>query len=336
MGLFSRLEHIIFGEKMPEKPVMKITMMGARGVGKTSVLTSMYSNMNEAISEKVMELENYFTDPVYIDSQVFRPDQTSTDNPRYFQHEVRIGDRESGYTLKFTDIPGEYYASPQYNEVVRNMVNKSQVMLIAIDTPHMMEKIDEATGIGEGHYVFNRVREITHYFKEAFKENKEPRLVIFVPLKCEKYYYKNKMDKVSQMVKTSYKPLLDILGAEGNRDLCTVAIMPILTLGGAEFFRFDSDLRDVGIYNYVRNIEKRKYAPQFCEQPLILILRFLVAVAKKAKNKQWAIVRLFKETFRNAARMNDLLKCKQTLTELLKTDGDGYVILQDSADLMTN
>lgn len=329
---------------------VNVLMMGGRRAGKTSVLAALDECCDQVLShvddisvfctegggllsEKVTELKNYFTNPVYTDSQVFRPDQTPTDNPKSFEHEVRIGDRESGYTLKFTDVPGEYYASAQYNETVQAMVNKSHVILIAIDTPHMMEKIDEATGVGKGHYEFNRVREISYYFKKAFQENKDPRLVILVPLKCEKYYYQNKMEKVCQMVQKSYTPLLDILGSGDIRERCTVAIMPILTMGGAEFFKFDGDLRNVGIYNYVRDSNKRCYQPRFCEQPLFLTLRYLVAVAEKAKKKQWALVRLFKETFRNAAKMNDLVKCKQTLSELLKTNEDGYVILQDPAGI---
>lgn len=329
---------------------VNVLMMGGRRAGKTSILAAldeccdkMLSKVDDIsvfcteggglLTEKVTELNGYFTNPVFTDNQIFRPDQNPSDNPKSFEYEVRIGDRETGYTLKFTDVPGEYYASQQYNEWVQNMVKKSQVILIAIDTPHMMEKIDEATGVGKGHYEFNRVREISYFFKKAFQDNKDPRLVIFVPLKCEKYYYQNKMDKVRQMVEKSYAPLLDIFRAGDIRDLCTVAVMPILTLGGAEFFKFDGDLRNVGIYNYVRDNDKRRYNPQFCEQPLILILRYLVAVAEKAKKKQWMVVRLFKEVFRNAAKMNDLMKCKQTLTELLKTDEDGYVILQDPADI---
>lgn len=329
---------------------VNVLMMGGRRAGKTSVLAALDECCDKALSQvdditvfcteggssltdKVTELESYFTDSVFTDSQTFRPDQTPTDNPKSFDYEVRIGERESGYVLKFTDVPGEHYEKQEHHEDVQNMVNKSQVILIAIDTPHMMEKIDEATGVGEGHYTFNRVREITYFFKKAFQNNKDPRLVIFVPLKCEKYYYKGQLDKVSKMVEKGYAELLDILRSGEIRDLCTVAVMPICTLGGAEFFKFDGDIRNVGIYNFVRNTENRKYDPKFCEQPLFLILRYLVAVAEKAKKKQWTMIRLFNEVFRNVARMNDLIECKQTLTDLLKTDGDGYAILQDPANI---
>ena len=57
MSLFEDVKSKIFGEKMPEKPIMRITMLGARGVGKTSVLTSMYSNMNNAVNDTKLSLK---------------------------------------------------------------------------------------------------------------------------------------------------------------------------------------------------------------------------------------------------------------------------------------
>lgn len=331
---------------------INILMMGGRRAGKTSILAALdeccsnkLSDVDNIsvfcteggglLSEKSTELATYFTDPTYTTRQTFVPDQTPTDNPKDFLYQVDVGDRNTGYTLKFTDVPGEYYEQPQHFEEVQAMVNKSHVILIAIDTPHMAEDIEEATGVGEAHFEFNRVYEISRFFKSAFQNNKQPRLVIFVPLKCEKYYYRNKLKQVNQLVKKGYESLLETLSAPDIKALCTVAIMPICTIGGAEFFRFHEDKRSVGDYNYVRDSDKRHYRPEFCEQPLFLTLRYLITLAEQSKKKQWKIYRLFSELLGNAAKLDDLTKCKDDLTSLLRTDAaNHFELIQDPMGIM--
>lgn len=75
--------------------------------------------------------------------------------------------------------------------------------MIAIDTPHMMEE--------EGKY--NERRNFCHRTGEMIKmalEKARPQrmLVLFVPLKCERYLKDNKMDKVLTATMQSYEELI--------------------------------------------------------------------------------------------------------------------------------
>ena len=209
------------------------------------------------------------------------------------------------------------------------MFNESHIIIITIDTPHMVEKTEKSTEFGKYHLEFNRVPEITRFFKTAFQGTMEERMVLFVPLKCEKYYYRNKMAMVNETLKKGYSDLLNFLTNDDLKDLCTVGIIPILTLGGAEFYEFN-DNGYAGIYNYLSDVSLRKYAPEHCEQPLFYTLYYLIKIAEYNQLKKSKIIRWFSEKFTNTAKLNDLVSCKETIGCLIKKDKAlGFELLQN-------
>lgn len=129
---------------------------------------------------------------------------------------------------------------------------------------------------------------IKNYMKPGELINGE-KMVLFVPLKCEKYYYQDndkdskyfgkRMAELKERVKDGYSELLAYLCNEENRKYFTVAIMPVLTLGGIEFKCFTNNTDSKGIssndikYSYC-DIGMDKYSPKYCEQPLIFSLLY--------------------------------------------------------------
>ena len=185
--------------------------------------------------------------------------------------------------------------------------------------------------------------------KESFKvgDQESPKMVMIVPLKCEWHYNHGQMDLVNEKIHTAYKPLFDFLGGS-NANKYEVVIAPILTLGAdtAEFSRFERDEAaeiildpDLKIpaktrYNFV-NVNCQ-YSPQYCEQPLLYSLSYLIdlmARLKKAEkeNAPWykIIYLTFKETFYDIDTAEDFLKVKGEITQRLKKKGDGYEIVCD-------
>ncbi len=328
---------------------LNVLMIGGRRAGKTSVLAAMDQCSNEALADvpelyvscqeggvnlqlKKTELNFYFTEK-YMRSMTFTADLNPDITPQTYTYEVTVNDRNSGYTLNFMDFPGEWFTNPEKQDELQEKVNMSQVIIITIDTPHMVESIEEATGVGKYHYEFNRVPEITRFFKNAFQKSKEERMVLFVPLKCEKYYYRNQMNLVSKVLKTGYSELLRFLGNDEIKGLCTVGIVPILTIGGAEFFKFN-DNGYAGMYSYVKDLSLRKYNPKYCEQPLFLTLYYLIKMAEANKADQGVIVRWLSELFLNSAKLNDLVSCKKKLEQLIETDQTaGFEIIQNPIEM---
>lgn len=331
---------------------INVLMVGGRRAGKTSLLAAVKACCDkkqleklsvsavrgaDMMNAKVEEMKGYFTEPQYVDKAIFAPDGSPNDNPAEYEFEVNVNGFNSSYTIGFIDVPGEYYGTNEFGEFteeefeevqhyISDQVQNSQVFLIAVDTPHLMEKMDKATGYGAGHEWFNRVDQITEFFKRAFQDSQH-RLVLFVPIKCERYL--DKMDKVAACIEKGYADLLANLTHGPVANLCTVAIAPIISLGGAKFLRFqNNDWHNVGEYHYHLDTEKRKYDPEYCEQPLMLILQYLLETVKEQKNSQNPVFRWLKERFLGQVRIADLLACEDEINSLTIIDTQrGYVRL---------
>ncbi len=323
---------------------INVLMMGGRRAGKTSVLAAMSSccrtilntipNINVtreeggvSLTNKEAELNRYFSE-LYMNSMSFTADLEPTANSDTYSFEVTVNERNAGYTLNFTDFPGEWLSRSDKEEELQKMVDMSQIIMIAIDTPHMVESMEDATRVGKYHKEFNRVAEITRFLKNAFQKSKQERMILFVPLKCEKYYYRNKMKMVNETLKKGYADLLSFLSNDELKNLCTVGIVPILTIGGAEFYKF-SDNGYAGEYSYVRDMTLRKYNPKYCEQPLFLTLYYLIKMSEK-KAKGGFLPTWFKVMFFNQVKLDDLVKCRAIIEKLVERDFDlGFEILQN-------
>lgn len=121
-------------------------------------------------------------------------------------------------------------------EFVVDYIRASTVTIIAIDTPAMME------AGGAFNNAINRIGSITEAFKAALldnggNENISDKLILFVPLKCEKYVVNgdgsinNKgMKNVAKRVRESYDELIQIIGKGNLQQSVSAAILPIVTI----------------------------------------------------------------------------------------------------------
>lgn len=336
----------------PEKPVMKVTMMGARGVGKTSVLTSMYYNMNKAMNKtnlhivakegtkqilagKVQNLKDMFFDDNDITDEVqsgIAGDKTVTT----FEFDFGLTLKDINIGIELKDFPGEYVLSEP--DIVKEYIDESNAIILAIDTPHLMEydgKYNEAK---------NRTKVITEFFKETLNSESGEKLVMLVPLKCEKYLLEHRMDEVGERVKSTYFELLKFLrdrdnvyGIEG-KIACVLA--PIFTLGEIKFDKFECDengsvcevktedlcLPQKAIYAYSK--PGADYKPKYCEQPLYYLLTFVSKQYDKLKKENVNVgwVKKFIKMFRLTPEINELFVEVQKFSFEKNQSEDGYRI----------
>lgn len=293
---------------------VNVTMMGGRRCGKTSVLAAMedcfqrkiYKNTNitcysdddvtlQTLRDKKAEIDAYFIDRK---RYYFQPDSTPTSEVA--QYSFCIGLRgtgtkrtkESGHiNLVFHDYPGEWLDNHQ--DDVAEIVEKSQVIIIAIDTPYMMEEDGKYNRKRNNYDLIWNVLNKSHFAEEDETDGK---MVLFVPIKCEKYRNPvgrrgQSMRDVNAAIKKSYEPLIDCIR---NSSKYFAAITPVYTLGEAVFSEFEKDaheniIEEAGVArqaNYVFTDNARKEpSPQFCEQPLFYILAYTLAMAKKSKER---------------------------------------------------
>lgn len=297
-----KAKEALLGKKMSEKPVMKVTMLGARGVGKTSVLTSMYNNMNTAVNDtrlhivgdtgtneklakKTTELKNMFFSNNDICDAVQSGIAGDSKTSKFF-FDFGLNVENINMAMEIQDYPGEYVKNQP--DVVKKYISESQAVIIAIDTPHLME-CDGRYNEGK-----NFPSLITSFFKETLEDSEDEKLIMLVPLKCEKYYHEHRIEEVTQEVRKTYRDLIRYLKSK-DRYACVIA--PIQTLGQIVFDGFqetDGQVDEIIIdgnpvpekvnYRYLR--PGAVYSPVHCEQPLYYLLSFIGKQYLRMKSRQ--------------------------------------------------
>lgn len=291
------------------EPDIQVMMLGARRVGKTSVLASMINQFNNvtdgtnliltkensarAVDDALDSMKSLFlNNPSYCDE--VKMDTLPTSGFEQFDLRLSIArpvsksneDKKKGRSriIRFQDCAGEWISNYTNKEEISIKVEKSDVIIIAIDSVLLMEKKRK-------YNKQNAVENVTNFIKENLRPEEganNHKMVLFVPLKCEKYYWQDKnkqskyfgrrMNELNQAVKEEYDDLFSFFQKPNYKQYFDVAIIPILTIGEIEFFKFtvDKDASEVGtkdiIYRY--NNEKPAFSPKYCEQPLIYTLLF--------------------------------------------------------------
>lgn len=347
---------------------VKILMLGGRRCGKTSVLASMQdcfdkefgtSNLTINIDDpctmldltnKMSEINEYFDRD---HAENFCPDDNPNKEVCRYDLSISLKSKHNGtVNFQFIDYPGEWVQDKQHISELKNLIIESNVFLIAIDTPHLMEQTqsEEQDKIGKYNENHNYSSKISKLLKESLKA-KDDKLILFVPLKCEKYKAANQMPLVKHKVKIAYREIIDHLNNKHNRIKCTIAVTPIYTFGTVEFKRFKRDPETHKIiidpkyktpkyplYGFMDNA-KGSPEPLYCEQPLVYVLVFVLATAKKVKEAKkvhsknpfhiWRkLFTTLGEKFCNMPSADDYMKEVQNLKNKMVLR-DGYEIITD-------
>ncbi len=280
MSIFKKLGDAV-ADYLGSTPIIKVMMMGPRAVGKTSIMASIFSESKDKISgteiyfravdETIKDLSDKRKDLMYVitkQKDFTEKPQTgaikASPIPTIFKFEMGVKEHSKTIDVEITDFPGEYLRDEK--DIVTNYIKESNVIMIAIDTPYLMEE----GGIYNEEK--NKVSEVTNFFlhNPEFKN----KLVLLVPLKCELYFHNNTIDKVTQEVEKAYVKLIEICKNNHN----AVVVTPIQTLGGVEFNSFIDNtglapITKLSTYRYWGN--PPKYAPMFCVQPLYYVMSYI-------------------------------------------------------------
>lgn len=321
-GLKDRAKSLLDNASKAETapPQMNICMLGARGVGKTSIITSMYygqqasiegtdlfliadSGTDEVLRQKQRTLENIFAVMHDADDLMKDVGLVGDSTESQFDFSYGLQSERVNIHLQIRDYPGEYLLKNP--EQVAAYIREANAVLIAIDTVCLMEN-DGRYNEGK-----NKPRLVMDFLKEHLPDGEE-KLVLFVPLKCEKYVREERLGEVRQRIREVYSELIDCLKDRDNqrklRNKICCAIVPIETLGGAEFDsfgrNFDGSVEETVLEDgviipnmiYYRYVNDVGYAPRNCAQPLLYLLGFFAKQynqMKEAQHKSGFLARLF-------------------------------------------
>ena len=281
---------------------LKITMLGASGVGKTTLLTAMYEQFESNIGNTNLQLTPDDESAAILQDRlielkslldVFEASgrmgiqgteaMAGPESLRSFTFGLGKKGEAPSLNLHFYDYPGGYHATQatkEEKEFVKRTLRESTAVLIPIDAPSLMEKN------GKFHEKINRPQQIKALFNAAYQDLNSPRLLIFAPVKCEKYLKNNKTAKeLLEKVKQGYAPLLDHFNSPSLNPWVASVITPVQTVGSVIFSRMHVDSENNPHFYFRKTRHDAEYSPIDSEQPLRYLLRFLLKL--HLDSRQW-------------------------------------------------
>lgn len=284
---------------------IRIAMLGPRRAGKTSMLTAMYERFENAlIAEKVAnqvfleadentkkvlsanfaELRRIIEEGGNVSEAI-----TGDSEARTYSFDLKRSraSRDTQIRLIFQDYPGGWLVSGandasnyEYKKVL-SFVRDANVLLVAVDAPYLMEHA------GVWHERRNLPKLIAKTVSEAWGSvDATPRMIILVPIKCEKYDKNDEQRKqLIEATRTGYSDLISNLSGLPH---CAVICVPAQTTGCVTFDSF-RETEDGSIPAPVFTMpEERGYNPRDCSQTLRYCLVYALNRYVKDAGVGWA------------------------------------------------
>lgn len=277
----------------------KVVMLGPRGVGKTTLLAATWERFTAGLFEQTRlnlrpgedtgdqleeRLEELRTLPGEVKDRTLTLDMVDREGimatiaPNYYDFTLGAGEEDPEIELEFFDYPGEWIT--KQGRTVRENVREAHAVMIAIDTPAMMESISR-DGWDWLHAQHNKPSRIAEALR-VYRTSKTPRLVLFVPVRCEAYL--GSLDESKELalrVKDSYAEAFRVL--ESNAGNIAVVITPVQTIGTLQFYDIQAKSdpqNEASNSDYTFVFHKKRatdnYRPQDTEQPLAYLMRFML------------------------------------------------------------
>lgn len=233
--------------------VLKVLMMGGQRTGKTSMLAGLIDSMTHGPVKDIIEVKDV-TESEVASQKLIRSIETlkrhllTSYGKTYLIDNGKSGEFED-FTLQFcipgtnnkmdivfSDVSGEYYDMGRTHDgEVRDKVREYDVFLIAIDTPNLMEAVnpDNKLCTESINNSYNHVNDIYSFLSGLDDKNgADAKLVIFVPLKCERWVKDGKISDVVRRVKEVYATSIHALSKYHNVE---IDIIPVETVGNIVF-----------------------------------------------------------------------------------------------------
>jgi len=317
-----------------EDIVLNATMLGSVGVGKTTLLASMYERFTHVVGSAIdlnivperetsRILSSYVTTLKELPTNlVVSKALDGTAKVRHYAFEVGTTGRAPAFTLRFTDYPGRYLLPDRYEDQsrVEAALADSDVVLIAVDTPALMHDN------GRFHEMINVPMVVTDEVKRLFGASPEPRLIVLTLLKSETYLGSPEAaDRLIETVKERYRPLLDFLAAGEMRARAGCVVAAVQTIGSIRLFKVDTDDRGRPTFQFRSTQIGGTYAPLDTEQPLRYLLRFVI---NKYRTDGRPVLRGVWDHLSGAEAR--LISAVEEFARECKTSG-GFAVVQDHA-----
>lgn len=288
IGIIDYIVMINIEEEIMEFQVM---ILGPRAVGKTTMLSLILDELEKELNrydceliltekDKEMFMKSYESLKSMLDSTYdIKHDIESTSKIKKYNIKVKnIGINKELIDLNIIDHPGGYFSDNTKDEKLTKLYSNSDMVLHILDSPYFMEE--------NGVYNDERnSKEVLLNFIKSSELNKKEKIIIFIPLKCEKY------DEISIESNFSYS-YSDVIELCEKHEKINYHYVPVETVGGIVFKEFEYEI-DTKIPNAIFT---RKYPNSdikinnISKVTRILINEFM----KKQSNEKKIILRFLK------------------------------------------
>ena len=234
---------------------LKVLMMGGRRCGKTSVLSSLFDQMihttqinniltvadktilvskeidgipdrQESLSNKRLELQSFLTSYKASD---FLIDKGPTRHFWSYNMQISLAGTNKTMNIEFRDSAGEFFDhGGKHTQEILDYLKDCDVFVIVVDTPYLMQ--DDA--IADAANVTDSIHTFLSSIDEYSGEKQGAKLVLFVPMKCEKWIQEGKIEDVKNRIYERYAATISHLQ---KRDNTEVSIIPVQTAGNIAF-----------------------------------------------------------------------------------------------------
>lgn len=308
---------------------LNMCMLGARSVGKTTIMTAIFDDSRSSTGlsqskialtalpdtrEELLDRQEALQEVFEDKKDMVEAGIAASSAVHTFNFEMGLLGRTPCVNFNVTDYPGEFMQSQP--DFVSNQIANSSVVLIAIDSPYLMEedaKYNEERN--QVSFIYNYLRDNVDAFSN--------KLIMLVPLKCEKYYYEKRMDELNAKVRTVYANIIDLFKDSAN---VALVISPILTMGGVEFDYFEMKAGlPIAKYAFVK--DNPTYAPMFCVQPMYYMMSFIAQQYDQHRKDAGAIGTILQRIYDVIDKNKELFTEFVALSKFRIIDKFGYSVL---------
>lgn len=326
---------------------IKVAMLGGCGCGKTSALASMFEQaiagslhyifsvsditIQQSVNQKTLydksvEIRNFLDNSP---TCVFMMDSGASWSIHTYTVKVSIAGKNQHIDVDFTNIPGSMLNSADINyQELEDIIIGCDVIFIAIDTPYLMECNESVAN------AVNRIPEITNLLSYINCETaNSSKMVVFMPVKCERWFKENRINEVNDRVKHLYSNLI--------RHLCysefiSIGIIPVQTIGNIEFVEMkdtsvspDCIAKPKAWYKIsMSSASGCMYNPHNCNQILLHILDFWTRKIIFLNNNSKLFFYFFPPDFLKYKQLAQVLLFELERSRLIKFNVEGVEYLK--------
>ena len=270
------------------------TVLGPSGCGKTTLLACMneyfarvmngaFMPENEATFKKLSEAYSRLRLEAEDNDReiIFSGGIEGTDTAHEYSFTLK-GSRKN-VRVRFFDFPGGWInpRNPEQSshfEEVSEKASGSSVIMAVINSPYLMQydgKYKNYAGIDEMEYVIEK----------SLAESDEDKLIILVPVKCEKYLAKEKeTGQLREAVKKAFSRTIKLASISSPYyGKLAIALLPVKTMGNVQLSRFE--VKEGEPLQVFRKITGSRFMPEDTDQPLRYAMSFLLEQYKKINSR---------------------------------------------------